>query len=80
MGGYAGHSLAWKDKQLPRDRSQSESSGHRTALIPELWALSCGQLDEAVWGPSPSPGYLDTVLQAVAHGRADLLMVTEQRG
>lgn len=25
-------------------------------------------------------GYLDTVLQAVAHGRADLLEVTEQSG
>lgn len=41
----------------------------------------CGQ--GSGWPEVPggtARGYLDTVLQAVAHGRADLLEVTEQRG
>lgn len=38
-------------------------------------------LEEEVAGKhGPSSGYLDTVLQAVADGRADLLVVAEQSG
>lgn len=71
-------------------RSQGESPGHGTPLIPKLWdaepwlwTAGPGRvvpLAGGGWGAQPLEGYLDTVLQAVAHGRADLLVVTEQSG
>lgn len=62
--------------------------GHPSSQSSGVLSRGCGQPGRAVWCPwqevagghSPFEGYLDTVLQAVAHGRADLLVVTEQSG
>lgn len=75
------------------NRSQGERPGHGTPLSPRAlvalsqgWAPACWvRLHDAAGGKvagkhSPSSGYLDAVLQAVAHRRANLLVVAEQSG
>lgn len=62
-------------------------TGHRSSQSSGVQSRGCGQPGQAVvalagggrGGRAPC-GYLDSVLQAVAHGRADLLVVTEQSG
>lgn len=74
-------------------RSEGERPGHGTPLSPRAlgaasrgWAQPAGSgcavlpVEQAAVKRSPVAGYLDTVLQAVAHRRADLLVVAEQSG